>query len=281
MKPILLLLALGVPAAPAQSTISPADRHAYGPNFGWIDFRPSAADGLVVNEATLSGHAWSPNFGWLYFGDHQTLPYDNTTAGNFGVNLAADGKLTGFAWSPNVGWIQFEQTHGQPRIDLITGQFHGHAWSANAGWIYLDSDQSGMRTTSISIADSDNDGLGDAWEMQHFGNLTFSNATTNADSDPASDLDEYRAATAPHDAADWLQLVSQTITPAANTITLRFTTAPARLYRIESSPDLQGAWSVAPPGTFAPDAGAVTEKTFTLPSGPRRFFRVTSVRPLQ
>ena len=280
MKRTLLLLALSTLAAPAQSTISPTDRHAHGANFGWINFRPSPADGLVVNETTLSGRAWSANFGWLYFGDNQTLPYNNTNSGNYGVNLAADGKLTGYAWSPNVGWINFEQTRGQPRIDLLTGEFHGHAWSANAGWIKLDAAPASLRTTSIHITDSDNDGLGDAWEMRHFGNLTAANAATNADSDPASDLDEYRAGTAPQDAADWLQLVSQTTTPAANTITVRFTTAPGRLYRIESSPDLQGAWSVAPPGTFPPDAGTVTEKTFALPAGPRRFFRVTAVRPL-
>ncbi len=280
MKPVLLLLALSALAARAQSTISATARHAHGANFGWINFRPSAADGLVVHETTLSGRAWSANFGWLYFGDNQTLPYANTTVGNYGVNLAADGRLTGYAWAPNAGWIAFEQTHGQPRIDLLTGQFHGHAWSPNAGWINLDASPAALRTTSITIADSDTDGLGDAWEMQHFGNLTAASATSNADGDPASDLDEYRAATAPDDATDWLQLVSQSLAPSGTVLTLRFTTAPSRLYRIESSVTLDGTWTTASPGTFAPDAGSITEKTFAIPSGPRGFFRVTSVRPL-
>lgn len=280
MKTILFLLALSMLAARAQSTISPTDRHAYGANFGWINFRPSAADGLVVNETTLSGRAWSANFGWLYFGDNQTLPYANTTAANYGVNLAAGGQLTGYAWSPNVGWINFEQTRGQPRIDLLTGEFHGHAWSANAGWIKLDAAPATLRTTSIHITDSDNDGIGDAWEMLHFGDLARAGANSNADGDPASDLDEYRAATAPDNAADWLQLVSQALASGGTTITLRFTTAPARLYRIESSTTLDGAWTTASPGTFAPDPGDVTGKTFAIPAGARRFFRVVSLRPL-
>ncbi len=276
----IFLLALSALTARAQSTISPTDRHAHGANFGWINFRPSAADGLVVNETTLSGRAWSANFGWLYFGDHQTLPYTNTSAGNYGVNLAANGKLTGYAWSPNVGWINFEQTRGQPRIDPLTGEFHGHAWSANAGWINLDAPPAALRTATIHITDSDSDSLGDAWEMLHFGNLTAANATTNADNDPASDLDEYHAATAPHDAGAWLQLVSQALASSGASVTLRFTTAPVRLYRIESSTSLDGTWTTVTPGIFAPDAGEVTEKTFAIPAGARRFFRVISIRPL-
>jgi len=271
------LLALSALTAPAQSTISPTDRHAHGANFGWINFRPSPADGLVVNETTLSGRAWSANFGWLYFGGGQTHHYDNTTAGNYGVNLSAGGLLFGYAWSPNAGWIVFEQVRGRPRINLLTGQFHGHAWSANAGWINFDAPTATLRTTTIHITDTDNDGLGDAWERQYFGNLTAANATTNSDRDPASDLDEYRAATAPHDPGDWLQVVSQSLTPTGTGITLRFTTSPGRLYRIESSSDFQ-TWSTS--ATFAPDACGVTERTFTLPAGPRHFFKLTAVRPL-
>ena len=63
-------------------------------------------------------------------------------------------------------------------------------------------------------------------------------------------------------------------------MTLRFTTAPGRLYRIEFNDKLQGAWTNSNLGTFAPDAGAVTEKTLTIPAGPRRFFKVVSLRPL-
>ncbi len=279
MKPIILLSALSACAARAQ-TFTPTDVFIHAANFGWVSFSPSIAGGASVNETTLSGHAWSANMGWIHLGDGQTHHYANTTATNYGVNVAADGKLTGFAWAPNAGWINFEQTHGQARVDMITGQFHGHAWCPNAGWMSLEGAGYALRTASIAVGDTDNDGLGDAWEMRHFGNLTVANATTNADADPASDLDEYRAGTAPQDAADWLQLVSQSLAPSGNSATIRFTTAPGRLYRIESSAILDGTWSTASPGTFAPDAGGVTEKTFAIPAGARRFFRVTAVRPL-
>ena len=281
MKRTALLLVLSTLAAPGQSTISPADKFGYGPNFGWINFRPSPADGVVVQETCLAGRAWSANFGWMDLGDGTPAnghTYSNSSAADYGVNLSASGRLTGSAWMPNLGWITFEQTHGQPRVDLLTGLFSGSAWSSNAGWLRFDTDQSGMRTTSIAIADTDNDGLGDAWELLHFNNLTAANATTNADSDPASDLDEYRAGTAPSDPASWLQVTSQALAPSGNSVTLLFTTAPARLYRIESSTDLQ-TWTAAG-DAFAPDAGPVTEKTISITAGPRRYFRVSALRPL-
>lgn len=283
MKHTALLLALSTLAARGQSTISPADKFGYGANSGWINFRPSPADGVIVQETCLAGQAWSANFGWINLGDGSPAnghTYSNSSATDYGVNLAADGRLTGSAWAPNVGWITFEQTHGQPRVDLLTGQFSGHVWSANAGWIHLDTTQSDLRTTTLTIADTDGDGLGDAWEFLHFGNLTAANATTNADSDPASDLDEYRAGTLPNNPSDWLQLVSQSLAPSGTAVTLRFTTAPGRLYRIEFNDNLQGTWTNSNLGTFAPDAGAVTEKTLTIPAGTRRFFKAVCVRPL-
>lgn len=281
MKCIPLPLALTTLAAAAQSTISIADRFTWAPNAGWIDFRPSAADGLVVNESTLSGRAWSPNLGWIYFGNGLQHHYPNTTAGSYGVNLAPDGKLTGFAWSPNAGWINFEQSHGQPRIDLFTGQISGSAWCPNIGWIAIDVPQSGLRTTTITIADTDNDGMGDAWEAREFGNLTAAGATTNADGDPASDVEEYRAGTLPNNQTDWLQIISQSLDPSGQAVTVRFTTSPGRAYRFEFCDDMSiGPWTAAGPDSFAPDAGPVTERTFAIPPGPRRFFRVTALRPL-
>jgi len=46
-------------------------------------------------------------------------------------------------------------------------------------------------TQSISGAiDTDNDGLPDNWEVQHFGNLTTADNTTDADGDGLLDKDE-------------------------------------------------------------------------------------------
>lgn len=45
--------------------------------------------------------------------------------------------------------------------------------------------------------DSDNDGLPDAWELQHFGNLTTADASTDSDGDGLTDAMEYSLGTDP------------------------------------------------------------------------------------
>ncbi|MCU0858596.1 MAG: hypothetical protein MUC65_09370 [Pontiellaceae bacterium] len=53
------------------------------------------------------------------------------------------------AYGANVGWIAVEQTHGQPRIDLRTGNLNGFAWGANVGWISLSNAQAYVRTVTL------------------------------------------------------------------------------------------------------------------------------------
>lgn len=284
MKTLLLVsfACLALPAS-AQSTISAVDHQAYGANTGWIDFRTSAADGVRVMESCLSGKAYAANFGWIDFGDGTPVNgynYANNSATDYGVNFSADGFLSGFAWASNIGWINFEQTQGQPRVNLITGKLTGSAWSTNTGWISLDTTQSDL-VTSIARPDTDGDGIGDAWEMQNFGNLTTANGSTNFDGDPQSDREEYEANTAPKNPADYLRIVSHSHAngPISSSI-ITFTSNPGRLYRIEFTPDFQGPWTNSTLFTFAPDPGATTTKNFVRSSGPNMFFRAVSMKPL-
>jgi hypothetical protein len=62
---ILLVSAVAAVMAMAQgqSTISATDRFAYAPNAGWLDCRPSAADGIRVADTVLAGYAYAANFG--------------------------------------------------------------------------------------------------------------------------------------------------------------------------------------------------------------------------
>ncbi|MEI6656334.1 MAG: hypothetical protein WCP45_16345, partial [Verrucomicrobiota bacterium] len=194
--------------AAAQSTISASAKQAYAANAGWIDWRTSAADGVVVTQTCLSGKAYAANFGWINLGNGAPTnghSYSNTSAGDFGVNLADSGALTGYAYGANVGWIVFEQTQGQPRLDFLTGDFSGYAYSANLGWIALATPVSTLATTSVAAPDSDGDGIADAYEMLHCGTLSVMNATSNLDGDPASDLQEYLSNTDPNDPNSYLR----------------------------------------------------------------------------
>lgn len=278
-----IIVCLALPAA-AQSTLSTTDRFGYGANTGWIDFRPSQADGTRVTETFLSGKAYAANFGWIDLGNGTPAnghTYSNASAADFGVNLSPSGLLTGQAYAANIGWLTFEQTHGQPKLNLLTGKFTGHAWSANAGWISLDTPDSDLLTTTIASPDTDGDGIADAWEMLHFGDLATADEDSNADGDPASDLAEYEADTDPESSSAWLRVMSQNFNAPVTEITIQLTSGSGRLYRIEQDEDLIAPWTDSGLGTFSPDAGATTTKTFTFPAGTRRFFRAVAIRPLQ
>lgn len=268
----------------AQSTISTGARCSHAANAGWIDWRPSPADGVVVTETYLSGHAWAANFGWVLFGDgtpDNGHRYSNTSAGDFGVNLEEGGQLTGHAWSPNIGWIVFESTYGNPKLDRLTGRLTGHVWAPNIGWIELETPESSLVTASISRPDSDGDGIPDAYENLHFSSLKTADATTDSDGDGVSDLDESTADTDPNDPQDRLRIVSHDYLDAYSKVFLTFTSRPTRLYQIESSNDLLPPWSPSDEGTFVADAGPTTSRLIKFPTGPRRFFRVLALKPLQ
>ena len=156
MKWVAVALLAGTLAAGAMDTgTDPAHKYAWGENVGWLN---AHSDHHTVTihyfEGTggwLSGHVWGENIGWIVMGNAGGGPYANTTGSNWGVNLAADGSLSGYAWGENVGWINFEQTHGQPAIDIANGAFSGHAWGENIGWVKFSgaSPDYGVRTLAF------------------------------------------------------------------------------------------------------------------------------------
>jgi hypothetical protein len=280
----ILVFAFLALSAMASSTISATDRFAHAANAGWIDFRPSAGDGVRIEERHLSGYAYAANFGWIHFGDgspENGYAYTNTSSTDYGVNLTPDGSLSGLAYSANIGWITFEQHWGQPRLDYSTGRFSGHAHATNAGWIALDTPFSGLVASSIAApADADGDGISDAWEMEHFEKLTLSSVSTDADGDGVSDHQEYLAGTDPLDAASHLRIVSHNHDKDNTRTSLEFTTAPNRLYAIQQG-DLKDKWIDAGFGLVTPEPGTTTTRTFVHPPASKLFFRVQAWKPLQ
>lgn len=277
------MLALPMVVTAAPSSIGTTPRHAYAANVGWLDFRPSTAEGVYVTDTFLAGHAYAANFGWIRLGSGNPTnghTYSNASAADFGVNLSTDGRLTGFAYAANIGWINFEQSRGQPRINLISGKFTGSAYSANVGWISLDTAFSDLTTVSITRTDSDGDGMPDNWERLYWGNLTAANASTDSDGDGQRDAAEYHAGTLPLDGDSLLRIVSQTFSAGHTQSDITFTISPNRSYRLEYDADLAAPWTDSVFGTFTPAAGATATRSLTLPSAPRRFFRAVAVQPL-
>ena len=293
MKALLLVsLTLATSAVHAATSINPANKFSYGANLGWMDWRGDGASGAVIGEFVCSGFIYAANVGWINLGSGAPangIRYQNNSATDFGVNHDGLGNLSGHAWGANIGWLTFTNRDATgmpfagPKVDLLTGQFSGFAWSANCGWISLSNLQAFVQTDLLlEGADSDGDGIPDAWELLKFGNLAVANATSDFDGDGVSDKSEYAADTNPLDAASFLRITSVTASSAGTTNAVTWTSEPTRHYRLWQTNDLAGAgaWLDSAFGLIPPDLGATTTRTATNTAAEVRFFRVEVIRPL-
>jgi hypothetical protein len=206
------------------------------------------------------------------------------------VNHVGTGELSGLAWSANTGWINFgwwtlePNNPNRPRVDLYSGDFSGYAWSANCGRINLGTGI--LKTDSMPVIDSDNDGISDALEIAYTGGLGTMNGTSDQDSDGFSDKAEYMAMTNPISAQSFFKVTQITpVNPDGSATALTWSSSRTRAYRIERSTDLgqTDPWHAsnldAP--VFYPDNGSQTTRTTFDFATPKRFFRVKAVVPLQ
>ena len=296
MKRILLiLLGAAVPLCAQESTLAPGESFAWGSTTGWMELRhhrPAPLDGLRVKDTHLCGYGWCGTTGWINFGDGtpaNSIRYGNADGSDFGVNHDGAGNLSGLAWSATCGWINFgwatAADPNRPRFELISGVFSGYAWSSTAGWISLGTGR--LQTEHMVIADTDADGISDAWEyeMTSMANggestpeLITLTATGDADGDGVSDKDEYYADTNPLSTGDKLEITGF---EAGNTSSqLTWTSKPTRLYRIFHSTNMQ-TWFASLLNDIVADPARTTTRAQPHPAGPRRFFRVGAVLPLQ
>lgn len=277
-----LLLALGASLSLSASTIDPAYPYAYGANVGWINARGDGGQGAAIGRSFCTGFLWSANCGWIGLGNGPTngVQYSNASAEDWGVNHDGTGRLTGYAYGANIGWITFEQTYGQPRVDLGSGNMSGSIYGANVGWISLAHSEGCVRTERLEDGpDSDGDSIPDAWELAHTNRLTaLDGSQSDADNDGSPDIEEYRADTDPLDGADRLRLVGLRV--AGQTNTVRWTSRPTRLYRIEAAGAVTGAWGDAAGGLLSPSADNVATASVNNVIQPVRFYRVRAVVPL-
>ena len=292
MKTLLISLALliGDAGLHAATTINATNSFAYGANIGWVNWRGDVTNGAVVGEYVCSGSIWSANVGWISLGSGAPangIQYGNASATDFGVNLTGHfisggiprAQLRGFAYGANIGWINFEAT-GNPEISLSTGRLSGFAYSANCGWIDLASATAFVQTDTIRPgADTDGDGIADAYEFTYTNpdSLAVLTATGDADGDGESDVQEYLANTNPRDPTSALRITTFNTTSPAFSLT--WTSNAARRYRIENKTDLLAATWTLTLDNILPD-GVTTTRAGASAASPQRFFRVQAFLPL-
>jgi len=268
----------------ADTTIDANHPYAYGANTGWINALGNVTHGAVIGQAYCTGYVYSANCGWICLGSGPTngWQYSNLLDSDWGVNHDGAGNLSGYAYGANIGWITFEQTHGQPHVDLLTANLGGYAWSANTGWISLSNAQAYVRTETIDAGpDSDTDGIPDAWEYGYTNVLTvLADGGADSDGDGISDVDEYGTDTDPFDANDYLWV---TLDKAGGTTnTLSWPTRPTRNYRLQSTTNLVSIeWTISDVGLLHDETGTLTVQDEPVTNSPVRFYRVNAVLPLE
>ncbi|QDV90158.1 hypothetical protein RAS2_12370 [Phycisphaerae bacterium RAS2] len=187
-----VLTAAGVLVAQSNIDDTVPNKHAWGENIGWTNWRDAnaALQGVQVGPFVMSGFIWGENVGWITVGDGTPLVpphYANVDGSDFGVNIDGAGFLHGFAWGENIGWINFDggamATPPQPARVLCAdppglprARLTGFAWGENVGWINLaeltETHYVALDDASTPIAcDVNHDGFVNGLDIQPFINL--------------------------------------------------------------------------------------------------------------
>ena len=295
-----LVILIGVLALPlfagATSTIDLTNQYGWGANIGWTNWRPdfdgTNTEGIIVGEFICSGNVYASNVGWINLGGGSPVnhvQYQNNSATDFGVNYGIDptqpgvGILRGFAYAANIGWINFE-ANGNPRVSLFTGTFSGYAYSANCGWINLNDLNGKVQTDHIAMgADTNGNGIADAWEYLYFGGLLApGQQNTSPNGNGMTLLQDYEDGVNPLLANDGLHITAYSTNSGGTSSVVSFTSSTSRVYTIEVNTDLTMPlnWTDSGLGVFAPDAGTTTTRNVTQASATTRFYRVKTMRPV-
>ena len=267
----------------AATTIDAANRYAWGANLGWMDWVGDTNNGAAIGDYVCSGFIYSANVGWINLGSGSPADgvyYQNNSASDFGVNNDGLGNLSGYAWGANIGWLAFEQTYGQPKVNMLTGQMSGYVWSANCGWISLSNAVASVQTDSLFPGPLAPDGLPIPWLLTYFG-------TTNVDAnaDPTGKGmtigQDYLAGTDPTNANSVLRITAGSFARGGTNASLTWNSVPTRYYYIRKTTGLSApAWTDSGLGLVTPSAGSSTTDSFTDTNAPVRFYRVEAVFPL-
>jgi hypothetical protein len=267
------------PSVRAGTSIDATNRYAYAGNLGWINWVADTNNGAVIGEYVCSGNLYSENTGWINLGSGSPankIQYQNNSGTDYGVNQDGLGNLTGDAWSANIGWVVFEQTYGQPKVNLYNGQLSGSIWSANCGWISLSNAWAYVQADSIQQGALAPNGLPVAWLLQNFGTTNV-----NAGADPTGKgypiQQDYLTGTDPNNFNSVFRITYFSRNPATLNTTLDWNSVSTHFYAIQTNSALApGVWAdrVAFPYLGA-SSGAWYDSTPT-----NNFYRLRVFRPL-
>jgi hypothetical protein len=276
------LILLSAAASAVGSTIDPANPHAYAANVGWVNAWADGAHGAMIGHQYCGGFMYAANVGWIKLGagaPANGYAYANISGTDWGLNHDGAGRLTGYAWAQNLGWLVFEQTHGKPMVDLVTGHMSGHAWCPNAGWLAFSGLSFHVKTGLDTGPNGDGDAIPDPWEFQKAGGPgLLGGGGADYDHDGVSDEQEYAGDTNPTGSNDFLRIASLSRGGGSNQVT--WTCRDTRLYMPMAAPAL-GAWTNAVSGPILPPIGAtVMTQTESAAVSPARFHRVKAIVPL-
>jgi hypothetical protein len=122
---------------------------------------------------------------------------------------------------------------------------------------------------TLSLPDSDGDGMDDDFEITYFGNLER-NGAGDMDNDGHTDQEEFLAGTNPTDNTSILRVVSISA-PGSTARQLVWSSTPGRTYVVQFKDSLADNWS-ALPGSVRASASTATATDDS--SNSHRFYRV-------
>jgi hypothetical protein len=280
LQDCITMLAAAVLTTSAQSNFDPAHTVITAETVGALDWSVTPENGASINQFYASGYIYGANIGWIALGatPANSFRYGNDSATDFGINVTPAGELRGYAYGANAGWVNFESL-GNPRVDWTTGKLSGRVWAANLGWIELETVTEHLRLNSMAEgADTDADGLPDAWEIQHTSNLASLSDISDADSDGQLDLDEFLAGTSPTNANDFL-FIDLTVSVSAGQSVLQWPTKPGYIYYVDQRTSFRPSanWSAAAEATVG--TGSFASLTIPFPTA-FTFYRIRAYPPL-
>ncbi len=236
--------------------------------------------------------------------------WDGSTDSNLGVaTVTVSGGTCSYVISPSSQ--AFNELSQVGSVQITTGA--GCAWSAASESFWLTILSSSMpgsgsgavaysldrntgrnaRTGTLSIAgmtftvtqagapaDTNHDGLPDAWQILYFGSISSTNATPGADPDHdgMSNLNEYLSGTIPNNSNSVLKITAFTMAASDQSFQLAFPSLLQRYYQIQQTTDLlHPDWmgytnAVFGTGTLLPVSGP------TVSNAPAMFYRVLLVQ---